>query len=295
MMRRKLLMCLFLLAGGISALGQGHDQLILQDDDFEWPERQGFVFGMSIGAYFANKQSAAFYNGEALYELGDNLATIYNIEDRLFLNDQTYQQVTNLIEAQDFSIPFDSYPQAMRYNPGVLIGFRAGYRLNNENSFFLDLNYATLKAADKFTLVTNLLPDPSQGTQDIRLYNIIGEEDRLNIHLGYRAGIVVNEDMNWYIEGGASMLAIRLQENFLEIEGTTFDLWIAPFGPNNISGPQSNLTGTGYGFYGGTGVEVFFDERFEIDLGMRLSRDKVVMGSFSDNLINTSVFLSFTL
>lgn len=270
-------------------------QMIAQDDDYQWPERSGFVFGLSIGAYFGNKNSALFYNGEGRYDINDVQARVYTIEERLTLNQQTVQQVTNLIAAESFTIPFDSYPQAMRYNPGILIGFRMGYRINNENSFMVDLNYATLKAADKFTLETNLIPDPQQGTSDIRLYNIIGEEDRLSIQVGYRAGVVMNEDMNWYFEGGASMLALRMTENYLEIEGTTFDLWLGYVGPNNLNGPTSNLTGTGFGIFGGTGVEVFFNDKYEIDLGLRLVRDKVVMGSYEDNLMNTMFFLNFSL
>ena len=176
-----------------------------------------------------------------------------------------------------------------------MVGFRMGYRFNNENSLFVDANYATLKAADKWTLETNLLPDPSQGTSDIRLYNIIGEEDRLNIQFGYRAGLVINEDMNWYVEGGGSFLATRMIRNFVELEGETFDLWVGFIGPNNFNGPSSNLTSTGFGFFGGTGVEVFFDEKYEVDLGLRLSRDRVILGAFEDNLINTQFFVSFTL
>lgn len=250
------------------------------DDEWEFADRSGFTFGLNLGVYFGNKQSANFYNGAALWDLNDPLAQLYTIEDRLTLNQVTLQQVQNLIGAEAFTIPWDAAPANMRYNPGIMFGFRMGYRFNSDNGIFLDANYATLKAADKFTLRTNLLPDPMQGTEDIRLYNIIGQEDRLSLNLGYRTGIMVNEQTNWYLEGGGSMLAVRMVDNYLELEGTTFDLWLSFQGPNFFQGPVSNLTGTGFGWYVGTGVEVFFDETYEINVGIRMNRDQVVMGGF---------------
>ncbi len=276
-----------------------------EEDEWEEGDRSGFNFGLNIGAYFANKQSAMFYNGEALWNLGDVQANTMTIEERLTLNQVTQQQVTNLIGAESFTIPADAYPQNMRYNPGVAVGFRLGYRWNNDNGIFLDMNYVTVKAADKWTLQTNLLPDPMQGTADIRLYNIIGEEDRLNMHLGYRGAIMINDDSNWFIEGGGSFLATRLVDNYIEIEGTTFDLWLAQQGQNFLLGPTSNLTGTGLGWFAGTGVEVFFNDTYEINLGFRFSRDRVVMGDFEPwnpktgeprkRLTNSLLYLSFTL
>ncbi len=278
-----------------------------QDDDlWEFPERSGFVFGINIGGYFGNKGSANFYNGTATYDINDVQAQMYSIEERLFLNDQVVQQVTNLIAAEAYTIPFDSPPADMRYNPSLMVGFRLGYRFNNENGIFLDANFTRLQAADKFTLQTNLIPNPSEGTADIRLYNIIGQEERMSICLGYRAGIVINEMMNWYVEGGGTMLATRVNENYLEIEGTTFDLMIgAQFGANFLNGPNSNLTAVGFGFYGGTGVEAFFDEKYEIDLGIRMMRDQVTLGGppneernlniFQERLSNWAVFFSFSM
>lgn len=278
-----------------------HNHHYFQDEDGEYgwdaENRSGWVLGLNIGAYFANKKSANFYNGDGTGSINDLQARKLTIEERLIdSGTPTYQQVTNAIGAESFFIPFDSSPQAMRYNPGIMVGLRVGYRLNNENGFFMDVNVASIKAADKFTLTTNLLPDPMQGTSDTRLYNIIGEESRLNIAVGYRAAVVINEVSNWYFEGGGSMLATRLDANYLEIEGQTYNLWVdTSFGPNNINGPTANLTSTGYGFYFGTGVEVFFNDRYEFDIGLRFARDKVIMGSFEQNMLNTQFFISATI
>ena len=276
-----------------------------EEDVWEETDRRGFVFGLNLGAYFGGKQSANFYNGMGLWNLNDPLAQVYTIEDRLFLNQVTIQEVQNLIGAEGFTIPFDAAPANMRYNPSVLFGFRIAYRFNNESGIFFDANYMSLKAADRFSLRTNLLPDPMQGTEDIRLYNIIGQEDRLNMNLGYRTGLMINDNANWYFVGGASMLAVRMVDNYLEIEGTTFDLWLSFQAPNFFQGPASNLTGVGFGWYAGTGVETFFNDTYELNMGVRMNRDQVVMGDFKpwnpntgelrNRLSNWSVFISFTI
>ncbi|MBI1268488.1 MAG: hypothetical protein GC193_13770 [Cryomorphaceae bacterium] len=271
---------------------------IAQDDEDEdtWdePERKGFTLGLNIGAYFGNKKAANFYNGTGLYAINDVQANVYTIEERLALG-TTAQTVQNLLDAQSFYVPFDAYPLNMRYNPGIMIGFKLGYRFKNEASLFVDANYASLKAADKFTLVTNLLPDPSQGTTDTRLYNIIGAEDRLCVNFGYKGGVVVNETANWTVELGGSMLATRMVDNYVEIEGQQFDLWVNFIGPNNFNGPASNLTSTGYGWFFGTGFEMFFNETYEIGLGVRFMRDNVKLGTYEEKLMNKSFFLSFTI
>jgi hypothetical protein len=263
-------------------------------DEEEEDERRGISFGLNLGTYLANKASAPFYSGAGLYSLNDNQAEMNTIESRLLLG-TTPQQVQNSIGAEGFTVPFDSSPANMRYNPGLMVGFRTMFRFNNENAIVLDMNYANLKAADKFTLVTNLLPDNGQGTEDIRVYNIIGEEDRLALSLGYRTGLVINETSNWFFGFGAAMTAVRLNANYLEIEGNTYDLWVGFVGPNNFNGPTGNLTGTGFGFYGDTGVELFFADKYEAHLGMKLSRDRIVMGSFDDQLVNTQIFFTVSI
>ena len=269
---------------------------LFQDESEESEEyaRRGISFGLNLGTYLANKGSAPFYSGAGLYSLNDNQAVMNTIESRLFLG-TTPQQVQNSIGAEGFTVPFDSSPANMRYNPGLMVGFRTMFRFNNENALVLDMNYANLKAADKFTLVTNLLPDNGQGTQDIRLYNIIGEEDRLALSLGYRTGLMINETSNWFFGFGAAMTAVRLNANYLEIEGNTYDLWVGFVGPNNFNGPTGNLTSTGFGFYGETGVELFFADKYEAHLGMKLSRDRIIMGSFDDQLVNTQIFFTVSI
>ena len=267
----------------------------LQDeDDFEFEERRGWIFGLNFGAYFANKKSANFYNGTCTWGFEDGQARCNSIEERLYLG-TTEQQVQNDLNIQSFTIPADASPLNMRYNPGILVGFRFGYRFNNENAIIADLNYADLKAADKFTLVTNLVPDNGQGTQDIRIFNIIGEEQRFNFSLGYRTGLVINETANWFFGLGGQFTAFRLNANYLEIEGSTYDLWVGFVGPNNFNGPVGNLTYNSLNWYGETGVEAFFNDRYEASLGLRFSRDNVILGDFNQKLMNYHLFFSVSI
>lgn len=264
------------------------------EDTWEEPERKGLTLGLNLGVYFGNKQSANFYNGMGIYSINDTQAEMMSIEERLALG-TTPQTVQNLIDAQSFYIPYDSYPLNMTYNPAMMIGFRLGYRFSNSAAIILDANYATLRSANQFTLVTNLIPNPSQGTTDTRLYNILGQERRLAMNLGFKGGVLVNEVTNWTYELGGSMLAVQLQENYLEIEKQRFDLWVNFIGPNNFNGPVGNLTSVGYGWFFGTGFEMFFNEIYELGLGVRFSKDNVIMGDYNEKLMNKSVYLSVTI
>jgi hypothetical protein len=280
-----------MLVFSVVTLSSIHAQSDEDEDLWEFEERRGFSFGLNLGVYFGNKASASFFNGTCFYELNDTQAQCYDIESRLFLG-QTEVQVQNLLNVESFTIPYDAAPGNMRYNPGMLVGFRIAYRFNTENAICLDANYASLKAADKFTLRTNLLPENGQGAEDLRLYNIIGEEDRLLLSLGYRTAMVINEESNWFFEAGGTFTGTKLNRNYLEIEGTTFDLWVGFIGPNNFNGPNSSLTATGLGYYGGTGIEFFFADKYEAQLGFRLSKDHIKMGDFDQKLWNSALFFT---
>ena len=56
------------------------------EDDFYVPTRKGMEFGVNLGVYRAHPNSSVFYNGAGWYDLGDNQANLYSIEDRLFLS-----------------------------------------------------------------------------------------------------------------------------------------------------------------------------------------------------------------
>ena len=55
------------------------------------------------------------------------------------------------------------------------------------------------------------------------------------------------------------------------------------------------MTSTGFGFYGSVGVELFFEEGGNLMLTARVSRDRVVMGTYEDNLVQGALYLTWVI
>ena len=157
-----------------------------QDSD----ERKGFRFGLNMGMYFPSKVSANYYNGSGFYDnnIDPNGVRMYSIEERLNLTPQERQYITTYFNATGFQFPYDAYPTAMRYSGGFNIGFQTAFDFNNKSSFIFDLNVCKVKAYDRFTMQLLGTTAQQNGQNDIRIFNIEGNEQRLNLALGYRTG-----------------------------------------------------------------------------------------------------------
>ena len=66
------------------------------EDGFYVSTRQGLEFGVNLGVYRAHPNSSSFYVGDGWFDLGDNQANLYSIEDRLFLG-TTEDQINNTL------------------------------------------------------------------------------------------------------------------------------------------------------------------------------------------------------
>ena len=119
-----LLAMLFAMSMPFMSFSQNWDD----DDDYYVPSRQGMEFGVNLGVYRAHPNSSIFYNGAGWFELGDNQATLYSIEDRLSLGN-TEDQINNVLNlgGGNFWIPYDSSPLLMPYDPGLMMGLKMLY------------------------------------------------------------------------------------------------------------------------------------------------------------------------
>ncbi len=292
-------------AQNIFSLGQ--NQLTFypfQDDDDEWEEDEdtgrGFGIGINLGVYFANKNSAVFYNGTCAFDINDNIASCRTIEDRLRINMNVYNDVIELLDLSgyDFYMAYDDYPVNMRYDPSILFGIHMAYNLNYETSIFLDLNSTNLKTHGRWTLETTA-PAPAGTLRDLREFDITGEENRINIRVGYRGGWVINEGSNFYLEAGPSMLGVKFKENYITLwndQGMSQDYNLM-VGYNGLGSQITNYnaaqTGVGYGFFIGAGLQFIMAEQFEFVIGGNAARENVKLGTFDQNVWNYSAFVSF--
>jgi hypothetical protein len=279
-------------------------KLNLDDDDDWYDEEKGFSFGINIGAYLGSKKPAMVYNGTCAYPLTDNIAQCYRIPERLgkgdgsVFNQLVQNEILNSQNATggDYFFPADTYPMNMRYNPAIMLGLHVKYNFNLFKAITFNINYARLKTVDKFSMIftgTSLQPNQQQ---DIRLFDIIGEEDRLSIALGYRNGWEINNGANFYLEFGGALNGTKWRENYLQIDQLRYDLYMnfIPGQPNpqGVNAPQTTF---GSGYYFGTGTEFKISGKYGFDLGFNLVNDKITIGTYSERVWNKMIFATFSL
>jgi hypothetical protein len=264
------------------------------DDDAYVPRRKGIEFAMNIGVYRANHKSAVFYNGTGSYELGDNTARLYEIEERLWASPQIWSQVLNAVGILEEEYRYIEYPYEMRYQLSPMFGFQTLYFFNPESALVLHIDAVSgLKSQGGWNLVASDV-DTGQGSENRRQYGIFSKEDRLLGSIGYRTAAYIVDELSWVIEVGGSMLSTRIKENYVRIGDQNYSLLTGQIGPN-LSGPTSSLTQTGWGFYGALGVELMFEKGGNVMVTARVSRDDVGLGSYEANLWQGGLYLTWVI
>jgi len=274
------------------------DKVTDPDEEKEVDEWKGFSIGLNLGAYFANKKSAAFYNGSCAYGITGATGEVrcYEIFERLTLTQQEINYILSYynISGQQFERPADIYPANMRYSPALLFGLHIKYNFNRENGIVFNANFMRLKSVDKFSL--RFPPDPNipNTTENIQLFDITGEEDRFQLSLAYRLGAMMNDNTNFYFDIGGTMLGTRVRSNEIFVADRTYSLFIGAANPFQIIqyAPRTDL---GFGYLFGAGMEFYFENNYSMDIGISYSRDEVVLGEFKQRLGNISIVASFTL
>lgn len=269
------------------------------EEDSYVPRRKGLEFGVNMGVYNANDKSALFYNGDGWYDLGDNSATLYSIEERLQLG-TTAASVQNIIGTESFEIPWDAYSYDMRYDPALMMGLKTVYFWNPESALILNVDACNLKAYGPWTMHIAGLPGQGQGSDNIKLYGVFGQERRMITSLGFRTSMYIVDDAAWIFELGGTMTGTQIMRNFINIENQTFDLITLYQGPGQFSNATSRLTSMGYGFYTVIGLEALFEEGGNLEANLRISRDKIHLGSkvetevsYDANLWNAALYVTW--
>ncbi|MFM9423317.1 MAG: hypothetical protein RIR06_1778 [Bacteroidota bacterium] len=241
-------------------------------------ERHGFRFGLNMGMYFPSKISANYYNGSAQYSFSDpNEVRMYSIEERLRLTPQTIATITNAYNASGFHFNYDSYPAAMRYNGAFQMGVQVAFDVNNASCFFMNLNACKVKTVDRFTIVLEGTTQQQNMQEDIRLFQIVGNEQRFNANLGYRTGWALEGNGLFFVQGGGSLLGTKVVSNQVFIANQTYDLIIGAQNPNQIVN-YIPRTGIGIGYFIGTGFFLPLGNQFA-ELSFNLSKDKMLLNN----------------
>jgi hypothetical protein len=217
-----------------------------EEDPNPFPQRK-IEFGLNFGAYFANKNSANFYNGAP-----------YNVNNLNYLmsNIYTYRDIKTAMGLSESDVLLvDGYAMNMHYNVGFSGGLFMRVNINRKNGFFLEANYAMLRAEDVVTMKVN--PDTYLTFDDIRTEPVIGKEGRVMIDLGYQRSFPLRSRINLFIQGGLTMCYTQVIKSIFVAESTEFSL-VNIYGPGGYQQGQNNQTFTvnqnAFGFGGMLGV-----------------------------------------
>jgi hypothetical protein len=245
-----------------------------QDSD----ERKGFRFGLNMGMYFPSKVSANYYNGDGFYNnnIDPNGVRMYSIEERLNLTPQETQYITSYFNATGFQFPYDAYPTAMRYSGGFNIGFQTAFDFNNKSSLIFDLNVCKVKAYDRFTMQMIGTSAQVNGQNDIRIFNIEGNEQRLNLALGYRTGWALSGNGLYFMQFGGSMLGTKVVNNIAHVADRNYELIIGAANPAQMINYRPQ-TGIGFGYYFSTGFFLPLGTNKNAELSLSFSKDKMIL------------------
>lgn len=183
--------------------------------DKDTTNRKGWYFGGNIGAYFANKYTANYYNGtDSTGNVGQRLMYVFQYP-------QNYEKIKQALGGYDFAIA--EMPVAMRYSPAAYVGFHARYLFTENDAFLIQANYSKLRVNDIFTLKLQV---PNYSNPDGSYYkaDIWGVEERVNIDFGYSRSFGLSENVYFAIEAGLNINSVRVKESKIKIEGMQFSV-----------------------------------------------------------------------
>ena len=237
--------------------------------------RKGIEFAINFGVYQAHHKAAnEFFSGFSgeVYELNDNTANLMTIEERLGVYNPSsivWSQVMNSIGLEQGEFQYIEYPvyseslklYGMRYTPASLMGLQTMLFLNPESALTLHIDAINgLKSEGAWNMVTNEIIQGG-GSENRRQFGVFSEENRFQLSLGYRTAAYITDEVSWVFELGGTMLATQLDQHYVRIQNQNYQLLTAPIGNGQFQNPTSTMTSTGFGGYGGLGVDVSLEPR----------------------------------
>ena len=169
-------------------------------------------YGVSGGAYFANKNTAIMYTG-------GNVA-IHGVEYYIpssQSNQNTIYIPTDIDDYFSYDYWIAELPQNPAYRPAMQIGLFAGKNLGNGTSFFAEVSAARIDYEQVFTVqiadVSN--PSPDDVLQQIPLF---GLERRMNINAGLQIGLYTDEKTNVYLPLMACFNNTRMEKKLFRYQ-----------------------------------------------------------------------------
>jgi len=211
----------------------------------------GLQFGLNFGYYSPSKYTANFYNGSA-----GNL----NNANWVVSNKYLYQQIYDTLLATD-TVLLSGLPSNMHYKISMMPGIYAQYTLNKQYAICISINYMKLVAQDAITFEVD--PKTYNTNPDLRMFTIIGQEQRVYIDLGIKRFFKISDKTELFAIGGLNMNDTKVIKSSFFVGKTEYSM-INTYGNVNYV-PNSNIQsfnitegGIGFGLYLSGGATFHF-------------------------------------
>ena len=242
--------------------------------DSDYDEESGLEAGLNMGAFFAARNTANFYNG-AGNEEGMNSAdrVIYNVHYMTMINEVLEQNgYRYLLQVDEYGNPlyYAEYPAAMKFLPSIYAGLTGRYWLSGKLGVAISMNFSRLTTSDKFVIYNEIEMPPSNKEEQYILGNIAGQDDRVNINLGLINKFELSDRLKFIMEYGVNLNNTTVKFNKIEIYSLVLDIMYK--GPHDYvpggMGQQYAIRqgGIGYGGYLAPGLQLSFSNDITMEL-----------------------------
>ena len=237
------------------------------------------VYGINIGTYFANINTAVIYDGFTHVTYG--IENILNNPNTINNGPSNYlDQTLGLNNWFIGNIP------EMKYRPGLEVGLHIGSQ-SRKLKYYLDYNFAEIKAVGQL----NIIQDFNSSNSIEPLYETIsvtGSERRSIFNFGIISDMVNEKDYHLGFPIFFQLIQTKFKSNQMVVNNQPYDISNQAL-QNNVQ--NNNQVGMGFGGGSGLILSVPLNTEINISFGYHLQYAKVkISEQVSGNGLQHSIF-----
>ncbi len=242
---------------------------------------KGFLeYGFNFGMYFANNNTANYYNGSNNI---NNLEKLIGPEmwnangtpaDTTYVN--PYHKQIKELYRHEFEIK--ELPQRMRYNKPTAIGFHLKYNVSDHMAIFGDFNYAKLTTVDQFSI--QLITGDQISNRAVIFNKIKGTEQRYDINVGVFMTFGKSSLIKPFVQAAFNLNNTLVKDASVEFRNDSVTKQTLTFSFLNPYYNYYNMRdwGLGYGVLAGGGLRLMLNDKFLTYIGGDVSMKHIYIG-----------------
>ncbi len=237
----------------------------------------GMSYALNIGVYFANPATANYYNGSP--NGPNSIMNLYN-------NPNTYAEIRDQYNGNDWYLDGNSLPLDMRYDRPMMFGVNLQYFWTETMGVFLDFNTAQLVSGGYVAVQVEDFTGPVM-EQRIELEEIWGEESRVHADLGFAYVVKNSSAVQPFVSAGIDFLYTEVKTNKVKFGNRTYTIFNQGLN-ENVNMPQG---GMGLGWMFTPGVKLRLNAAFSADIGWNVYNTQVRLGDYKERNMNSALYL----